>query len=381
MDDIVFVTADSVRYDYVDSMEFVSSSGAIPGIAAGHYTRPSLASLHSSNILGAIQSKIVTPSLATCLQSEGYTTIGLAPSPQLDPAFGFSNGFTHYDNFTSGSGNPLSNRRSRVREYLGSFDTVRQIYRRIFPMEAVLDGLPSDAELVDRAIELFEETEPPRFLWLHLMGTHRPYGTGDEAVPNTLDRKAESVGGGGLFGGKAISEQEHHLIEEKYRAALSRADQEIERLVDQINSDPMFVFTSDHGEELGEQGYYYHQGYRQRVPDTVLRVPVVFDQLDLPHSRCSLIDIPPTITAAVCGDSPDEWLGSDIMESPTENTITVAPWHDTATVAWSDGANKLVARDAKVSMQSRGKESKVERSEVPQDIEARLQALGYQDGG
>lgn len=50
MDDVVLMTADSVRRDFVDAMPFVDDHDVLTGVTAGHYTRPSLASLQSSRI-------------------------------------------------------------------------------------------------------------------------------------------------------------------------------------------------------------------------------------------------------------------------------------------------------------------------------------------
>jgi hypothetical protein len=195
MDDVVLVTADSIRHDYASEMSFVSSKGVFPGITAAHYTRPSLAAIHSSSYLAAAKTQPVGTTLAEALSKAGYTCIGLAPTPQMDPAFGFGAGFDQYESFYEGDGNALEQRTSGLREYLGQFDTVRRIYRQFNPMGAVLDEIPDDEELIDEAIERFNEAEPPRFLWVHLMESHRPYGTGDEAVPVSLDRKAETLGG------------------------------------------------------------------------------------------------------------------------------------------------------------------------------------------
>jgi hypothetical protein len=169
MDDIVLVTADSIRRDFVDSMPFISSFEVRTGVTAGHYTRPSLASLLSSTLEASIQSRPTHPTFAETLASAGYTCIGLAPTAQVDPAFEFDAGFHHYENFFSGAGNPIKNRRGRLREYLGQIDLVRRMYRRFFPMEAFLESLPHDDEVVDLAFERFTVREPSRFLCVHVM--------------------------------------------------------------------------------------------------------------------------------------------------------------------------------------------------------------------
>ena len=382
MDDVVLVTADSVRHDFVDSMPFVSSLSPVKGITAGHYTRPSLASLQSSSLLGSIRSKVVRPSLAETLMEAGYATIGLVPSAQADPAFDFDAGFDHYDNFTEGSGNPFKDRRSSVREFLGQFELVRYVYHRLVPMDALLSGLPSDDEVVDVAIERFNAAEPPRFLWIHLMETHRPYGTGEDALPRAIDRKAESSGRRSVLFSRSVSPEEHERIESTYRAALGRADERIRRLLEGIDADPVFVFTSDHGEEFGEEGYYYHQGYRRRVVDTVTEVPVVFDGIELSGvDRLSLLDVAPTIVGDAGIDLPETWHGNDVRGGSSGEALTIAPWHGKATLAWQDGTTKVVAADADLTLRRGGERVTVERAEVSDELEGRLRDLGYMDDG
>jgi arylsulfatase A-like enzyme len=383
MRDVVLVTADSVRRDFVDAMSFVDSHDVLTGVTAGHYTRPSLAALQSARLAASVQSKVLGPSLAEVLGDAGYTTLGLVPTAQADPTFDFDRGFDHYDNYMTGGGdNPAKNRRSGFREYLGSFDIVRQVYRRVYPMEANMADLPDDETVVDEAIDRFNAADGPRFLWVHQMESHRPYGTGEKAIPGELDRKAEAAGGRHWFGSSTVTDDEREVILDHYRDALGRVDERIERLIAELGSeDPIFVFAADHGDEFGEEDYYYHQGYRRRVADPIIRVPIVLDGVDTVGDRCSLIDLAPTIASAVGADVPADWQGNDLAETETEQTVTVAPWHDTATVAWQDFERKLVARDADVQMREGETDVAVERADVSADVEAQLQDLGYSDAG
>lgn len=382
MDDIVLVTADSVRRDYIEEMPFVSEFEVGTAYTGAHYTRPSLSSLLSANFEAAIRTQPVNPTLPEVLSELGYTCLGLAPGPQTDPGFGFADGFDSYDSYYEVGDNSIQDRTSQLREYFGQFDLVRDIYRKLFPMGAVMDGVPSDDEIVDDAIEQFNDASAPRFLWLHLMGTHRPYGTGDEAVPPEIDSKSESLGGSRLFSPDELTDAEAAVIDQKYRAALGRAGRRIERLLDGLETDdPVFVFSADHGEELGEDGFYYHQGYRRRVVDRIVQVPVVFDGLDVTADPVSLFDIAPTLVSAAGGDPPGEWHGRDLLTTEPEWAITIAPWHEQATVRWTDFETSLVSRDADVSLLTDDARVAVEKSDVSDDVTQRLQDLGYRDAG
>jgi arylsulfatase A-like enzyme len=382
MRNVILLTADSVRRDFVDSMPYVNSHDVATGVTAGHYTRPSLAALQSSRIRSSLESQVIAPTLAEVFNEAGYTTIGLVPTAQADPAFGFDTGFDQYDNFMSGSGNAAENRRSSFREYVGSFDIVRQVYRRLYPMEANMDDLPSDEHVVSEAIERFNDADGPVFLWVHQMGSHRPYGTGNDAIPPKLDRKAEAAGSRHWFGSSAVTDEERELIQRKYRDALGRVDGRIKRLMSEIDTDdPIFAFAADHGDEFGEEEYFYHQGYRRRVADTVIQVPVVFEGVETVGNQLSLIDIAPTLVEAAGLNAPPEWQGNDLTTERTEETITVAPWHEKATIAWQDFERKLVASDAAISFRENGEKITAERSDVSEEVEQQLQDLGYSDAG
>jgi arylsulfatase A-like enzyme len=249
-------------------------------------------------------------------------------------------------------------------------------------MEANMADLPNDKKVIKEAITRFNEADPPRFLWVHQMGSHRPYGTGKDALPGDLDRKAEAAGGHHWFGSSTVTEDERKVILEHYRDSLRRVDNRINRLLESVDTiDPLFVFTSDHGDEFGEDGYYYHQGFRRRVADSIIRVPVIFDGIDTVGDRCSLLDIPPTVAGAVDSTIPKKWQGNNLSEVRTDQTVTVAPWNDQATVAWQDFERKLIASDADVSMIEDNKSVAVEQTEVSPEIESQLKDLGYTGSG
>lgn len=369
MDDVVLVTVDSVRRDFADAMEYVSSLGVFRGTSVGQYTRPSLAGIVSGQMVSAAEKRAASPTLAERLSKAGYTCIGLPPTPQADPVFNFDAGFDQFKNYYD-----AGNRGKTYRDYLAQFDLIRRLYHRIAPPQAKLDQLPHDEDVLDEAIERFNESEGPRFLWVHLNAPHRPYGRGSDAISESLDRKA-------LFSPDRLTDDQHDEIVSKYRAALRRTDSTIEQFHDRLDGDPLFVFTSDHGEEFDEDGKYFHQPQRRRVADALTEVPVVLDGAEIPNDDpwFSLLDIAPTIVSAVGLDVPDEWNGIDHTnpEATRDHAVTIAPWLDEATVSYKTRQLQLVASDSNVSLQSGSESISVQASEVPKEVEEKLQDLGY----
>jgi arylsulfatase A-like enzyme len=367
MRDVVLVSADSVRYDFVDAMPYVSSLSRHRGITGAHYTRPSLASLLTASYRGAVESQVSSPTVAEAFSDAGYTTIGLSSSPHTDRRFGFDTGFDVYEHFSK-----AGNRGNPLRQFASQFDLIRRAYHRVRPPHAKLSNRLPDDELIDAAVDAFNQESGPRFMWLHLMGTHRPYGLGEEAVPKSIDRTA-------LFSPDRVTDEDQEIIEQRYRDSLARADTEIKRLVDEIAADdPLVVFTSDHGDEFGEEGHYFHQPQRRRVADALTTVPVSVNDLSLPEPL-SLLDIGPTLLGAVDAEIPGEFDGQDVRQDPREQAITIAPWHDTATVAWRDfeTGTKLVSRDADVSLERDGEQVDVSRDAVDEDLKQQMRDLGY----
>jgi arylsulfatase A-like enzyme len=368
MRDVILVTADSVRRDYADALDFLSADGVETGITGSHYTRPSLASLLSSNYRGAITTEAVSPTIADALSDAGYTCLGYAPTPNTDARFGFDSGFDEFETFVE-----PGNRGSKLRQYLGSIDLLRWFYYKLYPPQAKSENRPRDREVIERAVEAFNAAEPPRFLWLHLMESHRPYGKGEDAVSKRLDQKA-------FFSPDDLTDEEEATIEGKYRDAIGRVDRNVEHLLSELDADPILAFTSDHGEGFGDEGFYFHQGHKRSVAAFQTEVPVVFDGVDI-EGPMSLLDIPPTLLSAVDVDPPDAWHGTDLLSADSEYAITIAPWHDTATVAWQDYDKKLVARDADVTLSEGGERADVERADVDDELEEQLRDLGYADAG
>jgi arylsulfatase A-like enzyme len=376
MDDIVLVTSDSVRYDYIDEMENMSSLDSREATTVGHYTRPSLSTLISSNYASAVKTTPTGTSLAEVLKDKGYTTIGLPTGGMTDEKFGFGEGFDYFENFSTGGENAFSRKTSKLREIFGGITITRGIYRLFRPMGAVLDDIPPAEKVIDEAIQRFNDADSPRFLWIHLNDTHRPYGRGDKGVPTNIDRKSELADPNTSILPSVTKEEKEKIISE-YRRSLRETDEELSRLLAEIDSEPVFVFSSDHGEEFGEEGYYYHQGRRRRTPDTIVDVPLCYKNIEFPEDgQRSLIDIAPTLLGSQGIDIPDEWDGKDLNKETRKNSITIATWKDKSNVLIKNEMKKLRFKDSIPELQKDGDEVNTD-TEADEEIKEKLEKLGY----
>lgn len=368
MEDVILVTADSIRRDYADEFDFLGRFPTGTGVAASHYTRPSLASLLSSQYEAALTTEVVSPTLPEVLSEAGYTCLGFSPTPNTDARFGFDRGFDTYETFVQ-----PGKQGSRLREYLAKFDVLRRVYYRFSSPEAKSENRPMDREVVKRAIEAFNVAEPPRFLWVHLMESHRPYGREDGISPE-LDRKA-------YFSSGSLSAEEEATIEAAYRKAIRCVDENVESLLNGVETaSPRFVFTADHGEAFGDTGFYFHKGHKRSVAECITHVPLVTDNMTM-ETPASLLDISATICEACDLPTQPPWDGDSRRRSSAQSTITIAPWGAKATLSWQNFDKQLIARDTSVTLNDGVSITTTQRSDVDSEIEQQLRELGYRNAG
>jgi arylsulfatase A-like enzyme/Flp pilus assembly protein TadD len=161
--------------------------------------------------------------LATLLRAEGYATAAFVSALPLDRRYGLDRGFEVYDD-----------------EYEGYGDAFLSLPER-----------PGD-ETVARALAWWNErADRRRFLWVHLFTPHFPYAPDEPFASRYRDAP--------YFGDVAM--MDHEL--EPLLGPLLGGD----------GPRPLVVFTSDHGEALGEHGEQTHGTFAY---DSTLKVPLVF---------------------------------------------------------------------------------------------------------
>lgn len=286
---LVYVLLDTTRADRLGAWGHAAgTSPALDALAASgvrfarhfansHATRPSMPQLmtgryYGPNILGPFLPDAhpremsfarPDPSLALLpriLAGAGYASAGVSAHTWVGPDSEFGRAFDHFELLPFG----------------------------------VEEGHGDARPLVDRAVALWEARDPDRpfFLYVHFMDAHIPRrvppGVSPDLVPGydwrrrfrdtgepafARDRRAWS-----RFDASDFTPADRAYYAARYDVAVRYADGEMGRLLAAIRrgdphlDDTVVVVTSDHGEELGEDGRVEHS---DSLADGVQHVPFV----------------------------------------------------------------------------------------------------------
>lgn len=216
------------------------------------------------------------------------------------------------------------------------------------------------AELNPEFFDALEETgERPFFAWLHYYDPHTPYSADEELLAQYVPE--DSASGETLLERLARRRAALHpelahfrdgdvqhkldarelahnfvavhahleflgdvrspdVIAARYAAGVAQLDRDIGRVFDELErrgrlDDTLIVFTSDHGEALGEHDIWYdHQG----LIDENLRVPLVFAGPGVPArglvaGPVETVDILPTVCELLDVPAPREVVGRSLV--------------------------------------------------------------------
>ena len=315
---ILLITVDTLRADHLSSYGYGrETSPVIDRLAAEGVrfdqtavqwpkTSPSFASIFTSTYPkdNDIVRKVGIPipcrfhMLAEALEQQGYTTHAVVANGALASDFFFDQGF--------------------------------ETYIETWKLEPDAEGHdPNRAEAVtELALGLLpklEEAGKPYFLWVHYLDPHFPYEPpaeyrdrfqGDsmwqpEPKITIADKPTQQMMG---IGQEQVLDGHDELAfyVARYDAEIAYNDAQIGRLLDGMKSRGLLdhtltVFTSDHGESLGEHGYYFDHG--RFSFQTCLRVPLIFHYPGVLDPRVDaqpveLLDVSPTILEAAGVDLP-----------------------------------------------------------------------------
>jgi arylsulfatase A-like enzyme len=202
--------------------------------------------------------------LAERLAAQGYHTAAVIGAFVLESRFGLAQGFEsyqdelHQDGAAEGAAHFVERKASTVTDHALAW--------------------------------LAQRDERPFFLWTHFFDAHLPYVAPEEYLKGQPRRDVN-----GPWDAEANRRE--------YLAEVAYADRELGRLLEALGPETLartlVVFTSDHGEGLGEHGEYTHSRLiyegSLRVP-LVISCPALFEKPLVVSDRIAgLVDVVPTV--------------------------------------------------------------------------------------
>ncbi|MFN7997242.1 MAG: sulfatase-like hydrolase/transferase [Bryobacteraceae bacterium] len=289
---VILISVDTLRADHLNCyqpgngqtprIDSLAAGGTLFSDVSSPYplTLPSHVALFTSTypftngvLDNGVPLKSTAVTLATVLKNAGYRTGAFVGSFVLDRRFGLNRGFDVYD---------------------GPLDVHNKT------SAGVTERKRPGAQVAEAAMRWVDRNaDAPFFLFLHLYDLHLPYD-----LPQDPNLRHGDTG---------------------YRAELAYVDRVIGDFLAflerrRVMRKALVVFTSDHGEGLGEHGESTH-GYF--IYQSTLHVPLIVhwpagsrrvakDRVDGP---ASLLDVAPTILEAVGMARPAEMKGRSLLES------------------------------------------------------------------
>lgn len=331
--DVLLVLIDTLRADALGAwgngpeatpaLDALARDGVVfeQFVTAAAWTRPSVATLltglHPSTHTcqakdAALPAAVET--LAEVLQKNGYATGGFPNNPNVSGALGFGQGFDWYvyrPTFPFGARESTYGLTlyTALRQAWSRATTVRRPEHHYRPAEALL---PEVRAWID------DQGGARWFAFVHLMEPHDPY------FAHPYDGTA--VGRLDAPGPERVDE-----LRARYAGEVRHVDAELGRFLDGLRADGRYddlliVVTSDHGEELGEHGGYWHG---HTLYDEQVRVPLI---VKLPGNaragtrvpwQVRQVDVAPTVAQlAEVAPSPS-WQGQELFPDDFDRQLAL----------------------------------------------------------
>ncbi len=324
---IILVMNDTHRADHVGAyggppdltphLDALARDGVVytNAFAQSSWTRPSVATIltgrfpssHTAVLKTSVLPDEVT-TLAEALQPGGYESIGIVTNYNLTPFFNFHQGFSEYHYLAPSQ--PLGANDAQGKLFF--IEVLKKVLARTRgKTEAPEDYYVVGEEVTQAALEQIDgrDSTRPFFMFLSYMDVHDPYfrhpfdgyGISHRANPNPAPEMAEEM--------KSL-----------YAGEVKYWDRSFGALIDGLKSrglydETLIVVTSDHGEEFGEHGGFWHG---TTLYDEQLRVIFI---VKYPQSHGTeggarvdswmrLVDVAPLILQTAGLDVPEEMQGN-----------------------------------------------------------------------
>ncbi|RZV11428.1 arylsulfatase A-like enzyme [Natrinema hispanicum] len=362
---VVFVVLDTARAKSVDAklmptLTDLAEAGTAfeNAFATAPWTLPS----HASIFTGTYPSEHGTHGGHTYLDGDlrtlpeafadaGFETVGVSNNTWITEEFGFDRGFDDlrkgWQYIQSDADMGAVVRGENLREKLTA------TRNRLFDGNPLVNAAnvlysefvqPSGDDGADRASDWVadwlgsRDGEQPFFLFCNFIEPHVEYDPPREYAKRFLPDDASYEDATAIRQDPRaydceeydLSDHEFAMLRGLYRAELAYVDHQLGRLRTALENageweDTLFVVCGDHGEHIGEHGFFGHQ---YNLYDTVLNVPLVFcggpfTDGGRRHDLVQLLDLPATLLETAGVDDPalrEQWSSQSLHPVSSDDT-------------------------------------------------------------
>ncbi|RLM71384.1 arylsulfatase [Halorubrum sp. Atlit-8R] len=412
---IILLSADALRADHLSSYGYHRETSPVLDDLAEESIRFANAYSASSHTREAVPAlltgeypdvavddgyRLATETVASTLSAAGFATAGFHSNPFVSRAYGFDEGFDHFDDDL----------------HLGQHKLVALAQRAIDKLRN--RHYARAEEINERSLSWLDSLadDEPFFLWNHYMDTHGPYEPPGEyatlyADESVSGREAQSLYQRAIKDPESITDDERELLIDLYDGEIRYNDAKIGEFLEALRQrdlleESLLIITADHGDAFGEHDYYEHPRY---LHDEITKVPLYVrppgGHVEEIATPTSTLDVGATIEAAVGAEAAG--VGVSLLEElPDERTIFCqARGEDehshlrryasrtaegacfcerdqkSGTIEFGECTGSTLREELEAHVDKRVRvengESVEDDEEVDEEIERRLDALGY----
>jgi arylsulfatase A-like enzyme len=343
---LVLIVIDTLRADHLGTYGYeratsphidrLAERGLVfaNALTTSSWTKPSVASLFTSRYPsehGAVSfernlsSKL--PTLAEMLREAGYRTVGVSGNfVHVAERTGFARGFDAFESLVFEVERPGGEMLLAMPGEDGELDYLRA---------------PTGSEVNRRVLDLLPDPDSaPVFVYVHYMEPHPGYSPSEpQRSAFVTDSAAHARGAPATAGylsdlaasAADLEPAERQRLVDLYDAEIAAVDEAVGELLRELEDggymeNTVVAVTSDHGEEFGEHGGWFHGLTLNRE---CLQVPIVFHDTrkrgsgERRQDPVDLLDLPTTLLALAGVAPPPSMRGRDLLapEPPARDLV------------------------------------------------------------
>ena len=359
---IILITIDALRADHLGcygyerdttpNIDRLAKEGILfkKAIANAPFTTASITALQTSTYPLIPERDYVDLSkrltLAEFLNKAGFFTVGVHSNPWFS-VYNYGKGFSKFvdpmgvTNIQKGF---FDKTKKQLVDYIGKDSLTHRIIKKVYSSlkrnlrrNMIIYPYAKAEEINDTVISYLKGSLEGFYFWIHYMDVHEPYipekfyfsqEIDNEEIKKLMTKREQNP--------SDISSEERKIIIDLYDDGIKYVDDKISELLENMKdlcdlNKTVLIITSDHGEALGERGYYGHCGGNKPITlfDEMLHVPLIIWSgskeilSDISNDlngrefeeEIGLVDIAPLILDILGIDNPKTFMGESPLKS------------------------------------------------------------------